>query len=320
MGQSLRLYRFEGTARTLNLSGELSQHVPLPVDSGSPVHPFRGAEIEVTGDLLRELHHNYVETYRGVARSAPGGRVEYCGRLTLVRTGLKEAPFNPVFALERPGSVETLPEQIHHLYETDETPWMLVTTPSTAPALAPVIEELHLQRILVLPGMVRPLPLEASPSIPRDLAVQYLTSSRELREAATHWPAEFGPIWEFFGGLLGTRESNPVALQGVGVYLGLVEGKPAATALRVTTHGVAGIYMVFTLEAFRHRGVGTALTWRAAQDSVEEGGSVTYLQASAMGRPLYEKLGYRAIEDYQIWVTSKTLQDHEKAEQGRHDP
>ena len=75
-------------------------------------HSYRIADIEANGDLLRELHHNYLETYQGVARSIQGGRVDRCGNHTLVRTGVPEASFNPVFALESPGSyLRRIPSQ-----------------------------------------------------------------------------------------------------------------------------------------------------------------------------------------------------------------
>src|SRR6185295_15812482 len=43
-------------------------------------------------------------------------------------------------------------------------------------------------------------------------------------------------------------------------YVGYLDGKPVATAEVTLAGDVAGIYGVVTLQAFRHRGIGSALT------------------------------------------------------------
>lgn len=79
--------------------------------------------------------------------------------------------------------------------------------------------------------------------------------------------------------------------------IGLLDGTPVATASLVVAGGTAGIYNVATLEAARRRGIGAALTAAAVRRGAERGMALSTLQASTMGRPIYERLGFRFVCD-----------------------
>jgi predicted GNAT family acetyltransferase len=85
------------------------------------------------------------------------------------------------------------------------------------------------------------------------------------------------------------------------LYLGWLDGVPVATALRASSHRIAGVFNVATVPAYRRRGLGSAMTLRAALDRREEGCLGSYLQASPSGRHLYARLGYRHVADYPSW-------------------
>lgn len=79
--------------------------------------------------------------------------------------------------------------------------------------------------------------------------------------------------------------------------IGLLDGTPVATASLVVAGGAAGIYNVATLEPARRRGIGAALTSAAVRRGGERGLEIATLQASDMGRPIYERLGFRFVCD-----------------------
>ena len=64
------------------------------------------------------------------------------------------------------------------------------------------------------------------------------------------------------------------------------------------SHGIAGLYWVATVEAVRKRGLGAAVTALITNEAFERGARVVTLQASVMGRPIYERLGYKTIYNY----------------------
>jgi ribosomal protein S18 acetylase RimI-like enzyme len=79
--------------------------------------------------------------------------------------------------------------------------------------------------------------------------------------------------------------------------IGLLDGTPVATASLMVAGGAAGIYNVVTLESVRRRGIGTAMTAAAVRRGAERGMELATLQASSMGRPVYERLGFRFVCD-----------------------
>jgi ribosomal protein S18 acetylase RimI-like enzyme len=81
-------------------------------------------------------------------------------------------------------------------------------------------------------------------------------------------------------------------------FLGYLEGAPVATASLVLAGGAAGIYNVTTVEAARRRGIGAAVTAAAVRAGAERGMRIATLQASDMGRPVYESLGFRHVCDF----------------------
>lgn len=76
-------------------------------------------------------------------------------------------------------------------------------------------------------------------------------------------------------------------------YLALLDGRPVATSQLFLAAGVAGIYQVTCLPEARGRGIGTAVTMAALLEARRSGYSVAILQASDLGYPVYQGLGFR---------------------------
>jgi predicted GNAT family acetyltransferase len=91
-----------------------------------------------------------------------------------------------------------------------------------------------------------------------------------------------------------TLLANP----NVRVYVGLEDGVPVATSMAFRIDEVLGIYNVATIESARGRGYGTAMTWAVVADA-EPGVDLVILQASALGRPVYEHMGFRTVVEYE---------------------
>jgi hypothetical protein len=89
-----------------------------------------------------------------------------------------------------------------------------------------------------------------------------------------------------------------MAWPGFQALVGYRDGVPACTSALLESQGVAGIYWVATLEAQRRAGLGEAATWAAVAEGRRRGYDRACLQASAMGRPVYARMGFHHDRSY----------------------
>jgi ribosomal protein S18 acetylase RimI-like enzyme len=85
-------------------------------------------------------------------------------------------------------------------------------------------------------------------------------------------------------------------------FLAQVEGQPAAGAMAILTHGIAGVYWVGTTPAARGRGLAELCTRAAGNAGFDLGARVVTLQASIMGEPIYRRMGYVDVTRYPYLV------------------
>jgi ribosomal protein S18 acetylase RimI-like enzyme len=98
-----------------------------------------------------------------------------------------------------------------------------------------------------------------------------------------------------FGPLMGGAVLDAERIDG---YLYEEDGQFLGTGLGMHARGVVGVFNIAVVPGARGRGVGRAITEKVLRDGVAAGADAAYLQSSALGRPLYESMGFRFQEDW----------------------
>ncbi|WP_422735393.1 GNAT family N-acetyltransferase [Micromonospora sp. WMMD729] len=98
-----------------------------------------------------------------------------------------------------------------------------------------------------------------------------------------------------FGPLMGGAVLDAERIDG---YLYEEDGQLLGTGLGMHTRGVVGVFNIAVVPAARGRGLGRAITEKVVRDGVAAGADAAYLQSSALGRPLYESMGFRFQENW----------------------
>ncbi|MEU8379996.1 GNAT family N-acetyltransferase [Streptosporangium sp. NPDC048865] len=119
-----------------------------------------------------------------------------------------------------------------------------------------------------------------------DLYTEALTQGFEVPEGL------FGSV---MGG--GVLDAGPIT-----GYLAEESGRPIGTGLGIRTSGVVGVFNIAVVPAARSRGLGRAITETVLLDGVAAGADAAYLHTSAMGRSLYESMGFRLVEEWTVFV------------------
>jgi GNAT superfamily N-acetyltransferase len=86
------------------------------------------------------------------------------------------------------------------------------------------------------------------------------------------------------------------------LYVGYAVGIPVVSGLGWRTGRTIGVYSIATIASARRRGYAAAMTARIVADGVLAGCDVAALQASEMGRPIYERLGFRTVVRYTAYT------------------
>jgi GNAT superfamily N-acetyltransferase len=85
------------------------------------------------------------------------------------------------------------------------------------------------------------------------------------------------------------------------------EGDVAVASSQLVVHGgVAGLYYVGTVQESRRKGNGEAIVRAAIAEGLARGCDLVCLQASPLGRPVYERLGFDVIGEYVTYYPAET--------------
>lgn len=85
-------------------------------------------------------------------------------------------------------------------------------------------------------------------------------------------------------------------------YVGRLGGEAVTTAVGYRTGDSVGIYSVGTPDRLRGKGFGSAVTAYAVAAGVRDGASWAYLMSSEVGYGVYERLGFRTVGHWDLWV------------------
>jgi GNAT superfamily N-acetyltransferase len=94
-----------------------------------------------------------------------------------------------------------------------------------------------------------------------------------------------------FGAAIGTPPPDPA----MRLYQARLGGRVACVTQTIDCEDDCGIYFVATLPDHRGQGLTTRLMHVALAEARERGCATSTLQASPMGYPIYERLGYRTF-------------------------
>ena len=249
-------------------------------------------------EVLTFADANYFDSMRRLAAQMDRGEVRERGGILIAATGLPVAMLNNAFVTRPLADAATLVSEAVDFFDSRHLPFLVRVRESVDEQSERAAEAIGLQHRDLVPGMaLHPLPdalpeharLEIRRVVDMDSLVQYA----EVLAAGFGMPPKLGRAFAAPGLL---------ALPGVSFYTGFVDREPVATSALFMSNRVAGVYNVATLDAYRRRGFGQAMTWHAVEDGMEADCLIASLQASDMGRPVYERMGFRTVCKYKTYV------------------
>ncbi len=208
--------------------------------------------------------------------------------------------FNQAFVFEEP-AFDDLAQAMSWLSERTVPFW--VTAPeSVARAVVAMAELAGLKPTAeTMPGMALAPLVDLPAEADGDVEIRPVTDAARLTDVAVVAADAFGSPLEVAGML------SPASMlddDHCSWFLGYVDGDPAACGQLLRTADVAGVYTIAVREQFRRRGLGAAISRAVLAAGRDSGCTIGVLQASPMGKPVYDRMGFKTVTPYHLFVAS----------------
>jgi ribosomal protein S18 acetylase RimI-like enzyme len=167
------------------------------------------------------------------------------------------------------------------------------------PSVEGTLEAMNMTVISTEPAMAVGVDRVALASPIPGLEVRRATTADDLDAMATLEVDAFGTDAATARGFFspGILERRDVAL-----YVARAAGTPVSMAYVQEHDDALGVFSVATAPFARRRGYGAAMTAASIAASTRAGADLAWLQASGMGQPVYERLGFEVISIWDVWI------------------
>ena len=247
-------------------------------------------------ELTERMWSSFWEFTRVVGRGSPNGRTfESDGVVaSIIPVARGRSVFNGVLYRDAEALAEALPELERAYDDAGILAWTVWVHPGDARA----------RELLDSAGHV----LDAQPTamgLPLDeLRAQPLEAPWRTTDELTELAAVVAPAFHWEPQMI-VDGHRGLAEAGVPMYLASHDGSDAGSVVIFDHEGDALAWSVATLEPARGRGLAAGLLSQALVEARERGCTTGTLQSTAMGRPVYERLGYRDLGTLEMWERRK---------------
>ena len=252
-------------------------------------------------ELIRAIETSYYDDISALCTGIPGSFCRKEPDMIIYFTGLPIPLFNGILGPRFSSrGLSKRAESAMSYFKSKRVPMRWVLGPSSAPS---GLEGFLLEKGMIseptIPGMAIDLKVVENEPLPSGLEIQPVEDMKSLINLidilaeAFEFPEQTRRGW---GDIIKElwRESN------FSWFLGILNGVPVATSLLVLHQEVACIYMVATLKEARGKGIGSAITREPLLLAKDAGYDVAVLEASELGLPVYERLGFRRVCEFRI--------------------
>jgi ribosomal protein S18 acetylase RimI-like enzyme len=265
------------------------------------VCPMRAGD-HASDDILSRLHRTTIAAWGKYAGRVGGRTVEDRGITYVVGTDPTPVIINSAFRTDPTVTPADLLARSRAFYSGLGHQFTLVTSDDLDADVREGAAASGWTMALALPAMVcrnrlpeRPLPPGAS--LRRVDPVADIASFRYIeRDGFASDEDEVAAVESVFGSPAALAADETIAV------IASIDGIDAAVAMADVIDGVTYVGFVATLPAFRRRGLGDTVTRAVTNGGFDGGAEIAMLEASPMGRSVYERMGFAMIDTDRIWV------------------
>ena len=166
------------------------------------------------------------------------------------------------------------------------------------PRIDDAVRTTGLRRVERWPAMVADLGALPAPSDIEGVEITEVRDAADLPAVRAVEVSTFGTSPAVAVRFVGPRMLEDERIR---MFVAWIDGRPVGEATGYLDDTV-GIFGVGVVEEARRRRIGAALTLRAAA-AFGDRADLAWLQPSDMARSMYERLGFRAVSEWEVWIS-----------------
>jgi len=248
-------------------------------------------------EIRRRTDQAYADLYRALAVHGDDGEVREYGGLATVSLCVPMAMFNQVFVLRPLDDPRALLTKAAQFFDEHRLPFVVRIRAGLDPAAERACEELGMPYSDSVPGMSL-TDMDREHRHVEGLEIRTVRDAEGLSHHLAVDAEAFGIELDVGRRLFNQRLFSATEVE---LYVGYVAGQPVANSALIASQRVAGVANVATLASHRGRGIGEAMTAHVIRRGRAFGCIMASLQASEMGKPVYERMGFRTVCEYRTF-------------------
>jgi GNAT superfamily N-acetyltransferase len=250
-------------------------------------------------DVADRIAHAYGGFWRERGLASEGGEVEHVDGLTLAFTNIPDASLNVAFVEASPADPAGALAAAEDAFRRRGLGFGIEVETGRHPRVEEAVHAAGLVRVETRPAMVASIGALAMAEEVPGFVVTRVREPSTLREVARVDAAAYEGDVDISTALL---PPGLLARDDVAVFIAHDgDRRPVGEASAWLLDGSVGVFGVGVVEASRGLGLGAALTLLAAL-AFGDAADLAWLLPSDRARPMYERLGFRPVSTWEVWV------------------
>ena len=245
------------------------------------------------------VDYNYLLSMGQLASNTISGEYFESYKFSIYHHGVPDRRFNVFFIKDNTSNPEKLLQRGEQFFASRKLPFRVAFKDGLEKDFLSVLSDKGYQEkradiAMTLMELPDKNTFQKNLDIKRVSTAEELAHFQQVAEKSYSLPPGVGPF---------VINQRILTLPDVEMFIGYADNKPASISMLFQTGPVAGVYWVGTLDEFRNRGFGKEITAAPLVAGKNRGCTFASLQASDMGRPVYEKMGFDNPYNYRSFYS-----------------
>jgi len=250
-------------------------------------------------DLAERIVAAGLEGERVRAEVVEGGEVVEVSDLLVTLSNLAAPELNGTRVIREPGDPAAALAAAREIFRSRGHPFFGIEIEiGRYPAVEAAVRSAGLRRIDASQTLAAPISDLPAELVPVGAEIRHVREEHELDAVRAVEMAAFETPAEIAKGFVGRRMLQDGRVR---MFTAWIDGEPVGEASAYLLNDTVGIFGVGVVESARRRGIGAALTLRAAR-AFDDRTDLAWLSPSDMAQRMYGRLGFRPVSDWEVWA------------------